>query len=180
MSYNFSTFDETLQEATDWLKKEYSQISTGRANPSLLDSIQVDSYGTHQPIKNMAAITVEEARTLRITPWDKSQIKDIEKAIRDSELPFALAIDDAGLRASLPQLTEENKRDVVKLLKKKLEEARIRVRQARNDTEKDIEESDLSEDEEHREKETMQTKVTDANKKLDELFDTKEADIMKV
>lgn len=184
MTYNFSSFDTDLQGAVEWLRKEYTQISTGRANPALLDSIQVESYGSYQPIKNVAAISIEEARTLRISPWDKSQVKDIEKAIRESGLPFSVSVDDQGLRASIPQLTTENKQQVVKILKQKLEEARVHVRQARQKTEKEIDaeqkSGDLSEDEARRDKDAMQKKVDNANSELDALFSKKETDVLNV
>ncbi|MCD8528357.1 MAG: ribosome recycling factor [Candidatus Pacebacteria bacterium] len=110
MSYNFQETKDTLAHIEEWLRKEYSQISTGRANPILLDSIMIDSYGSKQPVKNVAAIHTEDARTLRIAPWDKSQIKDIERALTDSKLPFSIAVDSDGLRLHIPQLTEESKK----------------------------------------------------------------------
>jgi len=182
MSYNFSSLHEELNQTSDWLRKEYVQISTGRANPALLDSIQVESYGSHQPIKNIAAITIEESRTLRIAPWDKSQIKAIEKAILESGLPFSVASDSEGLRASIPQLTEENKKTIVKLLKEKLEDARVRARQTRQKFEKDIESKekagDFSEDDKFNYKETLQKEIDKTNMLLEEIFTKKEKDLM--
>lgn len=182
MSYNFSQGNSELSQISDWLSKEYTQISTGRANPALLDSISVESYGSKQPIKNVASITIEEARTLRISPWDKSQIKAIEKAILESGLPFSVASDGEGLRASIPQLTEENKRTIVKLLKEKMEDARVRVRQVRQKIEKDIESKqkagDFSEDDMFRFKETLQKEIDKTNITLEEVFAKKEKDLM--
>ena len=180
MSYNFTQSNEELAAVTEWLRKDYLQISTGRANPALLDGVNVDSYGSQQPIKNIASITIEEARTLRIVPWDKGQIKDIEKAILESNLPFSVATDGEGLRASIPQFTEENKKSVVKLLKEKLEEARVRVRQIRQKVDKDIDAGDFSDDEKHGFKDTFQKTVDATNKDLESVFDAKEADVMSV
>lgn len=184
MSYTFTHHQQELQDTMEWLRREYTQISTGRANPVLLDSICIDAYGSMQPIKNIASINIEGPRTLRIAPWDKSQIKAIERAILESQLPFSLATDAEGLRASIPQLTEENKRNLVKLLKDKLEDARIRVRQTRQKTEKDIDarqkEGDFSEDDMYRIKETMQKSIDEANRTLEEIFNKKETDIMSV
>ena len=180
MSYNFTQSNEELSAAKEWLQGEYSRISTGRANPALLDSVNIDSYGSQQPIKNVAAMTIEEARTLRIVPWDKSQIKDIEKAIIESKLPFSIAVDGEGLRASIPQLTEENQKTVVKLLKDKLEEARVRVRQIRQKIDKDIDAGDFSDDEKHGFKDSFQKTIDATNKELEEIFSAKETDVMSV
>lgn len=184
MAYNFTETKAEFAKIEDWLKNHYSQISTGRANPVLLDSIMVDSYGSMQPIKNIASITIEEARTLRISPWDKSMVKLIEKALQDSGLPFSLATDSDGLRAHIPQLTEENKRTLVKLVKEKLEEARVSVRMIRQNTEKDIEAKEkageYAEDDKFRAKEELQKLVTEINNNLEAIFNKKETDIMTV
>jgi len=180
MSYNFTQHKDDLAAVTEWLRKDYLQISTGRANPALLDGVNVDSYGSQQPIKNIASITIEEVRTLRIVPWDKSQIKDIEKAIIESNLPFSLSADGEGLRASIPQFTEENKKTVVKLLKDKLEEARVRVRQIRQKADKEIESGDFSDDEKHDHKDMFQKTVDATNTDLESVFNAKEVDVMSV
>lgn len=180
MAYNFSPLKQAFTDIEEWLKKEFSQISTGRANPALLDSVSVETYGTFQPIKNVASITVEEARTLRITPWDKSVVKAIETAIRDSGLPFSVAVDSAGLRASVPQLTAESKVSLVKLCKEKLEDARVKVRLERQSTDKDIAEVEKAEDDAFRAKEELQKHVDEINKKLEDLFNKKEVDITSV
>lgn len=180
MAYNFSPLKQAFTDIEEWLKKEFSQISTGRANPALLDSVSVETYGTYQPIKNVASITVEEARTLRITPWDKGIVKAIETAIRDSGLPFSVASDSAGLRATVPQLTAESKVSLVKLCKEKLEDARVKVRLERQSTDKDIAEVEKAEDDAFRAKEELQKHVDEINKKLEELFNKKEVDITSV
>ncbi|MDH5442534.1 MAG: ribosome recycling factor [Candidatus Nomurabacteria bacterium] len=184
MSYNFSPIETKLQESADWLKKEYSSISTGRANPSLLDSVLVESYGAMQPIQNIASITVEEARTMRIAPWDKSQIKDIERAIIMAKLPLSLAVDDQGVRASVPIMTEESKKQIVKLAKERLEQSRITVRGIRTDGMEDIKKQekagDFAEDDRKRHEEDLQKKIDNANNNLEEIFNKKESDIMSV
>ena len=180
MAYNFSSLKQEFTTITDWLQKEFSQISTGRANPALLDSINVESYGSFQPIKNIASITVEEARTLRISPWDKNVVKDIESAIRDSGLPLSVTSDGNGIRVSVPQLTSESKLSLVKLCKEKMEDARVKVRLARQVTDKEIADTEKSEDDAFRAKEELQKHVDEVNKKLEELFTKKEADITTV
>lgn len=184
MSYNITPLTTELTSISEWLRKEYSQISTGRANPALLDSVMVDSYGTMQPVKNIASMNNEDPRTLRIVPWDKSQIKDIERAIHESGLPLALATDAEGLRASIPQLTSENKVELVKLLKDKLEQARVKIRNERQKADKEIDSQakagDFGDDEKFSFKEKVQKAIDDANKQVEKIFETKEADIKAV
>lgn len=180
MNFDFSKAQSALNQAIEYLKQEYLQVSTGRANPNLLDGVMVESYGTRQPIKNIASITLEDARTMKITPWDKNQIQDIEKAIHESHLPFSVSVADSGVRVNIPQLTEESKKSLVKLVKEKLEDARVKVRNVRQETIKDIEQFESSDDEKKRYKDTLQKHVDDANKNLEEVFEKKEADIMKV
>ena len=184
MAYNFTEIKKQFAEIEEWLKKEYSQISTGRANPALLDSVMVESYGTFQPIKNIASITIEDARTIRIAPWDKGVIKDIERGIQQSGLPLSAVADGNGLRVSIPQLTAESKIPIIKLCKEKLEDARVSVRDERRTCEKDIDArekaGEYAEDEKFRSKEELQKYVEETNQRLEELFTKKEADIMTV
>lgn len=184
MSFNFTHTEQGLQDAVRFLKEEFLHISTGRANPSLLDGVVVESYGTKQPIKNIASISLEDARTMKITPWDRSQVQAIERALHDSQLPFSVSVSDGGVRVNIPQLTEESKRTLVKLAKEKLEEARVRVRNVRQEAVKEIEagekNGDFAEDQKNRYKDELQKKVDATNNQLQELFESKEADIMKV
>jgi ribosome recycling factor len=184
MNFDFSKTKQDLNNIFEYLKQEYLQISTGRANPTLLDGVYVESYGTKQPVKNIASINLEDARTLRIVPWDKNQIQDIEKAIHDSQLPFSVSVDDAGVRLNIPQLTQESKQSLVKLIKQKLEDARVKVRNVRHETNRAIEDAekagDFAEDARKRFKEELQKIVDEANKNLEELYDKKENDINKV
>lgn len=184
MNFDFSQADLELKDAVRFLKEEFLHISTGRANPSLLDGVMVESYGSKQPIKNIASIGLEDARTMKITPWDRSQMQAIERALHDSQLPFSVSVSDSGVRVNIPQLTEESKKSLVKLAKEKLEDARVRVRNTRQDTMKDIEAAekngDFAEDQKNRYKDELQKKVDTTNNELQGLFESKEADIMKV
>ena len=184
MSFNFSQTDQLLQAAVDFLKEEFLQISTGRANPSLLDAVFVESYGSRQPIKNIASISLEDARTMRISPWDKSQVQAIERAIHESQLPFSVSVDDSGIRVNIPQLTEESKTSLVKVVKEKLEDARVKVRNIRQDAMKSVEAAEkageFAEDQKNRYKDELQEKIDSTNAQLQKLFSSKEADIMKV
>ena len=184
MNYDFTQTKEAFADAEAHLKQEYLQISTGRANPSLLDSLTIDSYGSVQPIKNIASISLEDARTMKISPWDKSHVQLIEKSLHESQLPFSVSVDDTGVRVHIPQLTEESKSGIVNLLKEKLENARIKIRNIRQDAVKGIEagekNSDYSGDATHGFKDELQKMVDTSNKNLEELFNKKEESVMSV
>lgn len=184
MSFNFLPIDQEFQDAIAYLKQEYLQISTGRANPSLLDSLYIESYGSRQPIKNIASITVEDARSMKVSPWDRSHIQKIEKAIHESGMPFSLASDESGVRVHIPQLTEETRKSLVKILKDKLEDSRIKIRGIRQETIKQIDEAEkageFAEDAKNRYKDELQKKVDTTNDQLQSLFEAKEIDVMKV
>lgn len=176
MSYNTTNFKSELKKIEEWLSKEYMQVQTGRATPMILDSIMVESYGSFGPIKNIASISIEDAKTLRIAPWDKSQIRAIENAIQNANLGLSVLSDGEGVRAIFPMLTTENKTKLVKILKDKLEDARISVRKERQSAIDETE--DMTEDEVKRAKEEIQKYVDEANKNLEAIFDKKEVDMM--
>lgn len=182
MQYNFSTFKTELKKAEAFLSKEYSQLNIGRASTMVLDSISVPSYGSFVPLKNVANISIEDPKTLRIAPWDKNQIKDIEKAIQAANLGLSLATDDQGIRVIFPQLTTETRGTLVKVLKEKLEEARITVRRERERIWEDVQakekEGKLTEDEKFRAKEDLQKIIDEANQTLEASFEKKEKEVM--
>jgi ribosome recycling factor len=176
MSYNTQNFKIELKKVEEWLSKEYSQVHTGRATPIVLDSITVQSYGSYMPIKNIAGITIEDPKTLRVAPWDKNQIKDIENAISQSNLGLSVVSDSDGVRVIFPMLTTENRTKLVKVLKEKLEDARISVRKERQ---AEIEKlNDLSEDDKKRGKDDIQKVVDESNGNLEVIFNKKELEIM--
>lgn len=178
MSFNYTTFDTGLKETTDWLSREYSRVHTGRASPILLDGVMVEAYGSLQPIKNVGSINIEDARTLRLSVWDKTVIKDVERAIIAANLGLTVAVDGDGMRVIFPLLTTENRAKLVKVLKEKLEDARITVRKERERALDDLKSQELPEDDEHRAKEDIQKKVEEVNKKLEAIFSSKEEEIM--
>ena len=182
MAYNFSTFKEETKKVEEWLANTYSGLHTGRATPIVLDSVQIESYGTRMPVKNVASVSIEDPKTLRVTPWDKTHIKEIEKAVQAANLGLSVATDEAGLRVIFPMLTEENRMKLVKVLKEKLEDARISVRQEREKVWSEIQTEEkagrLSEDEKFKAKDELQKLVDEANKKLNDLADKKEKEIM--
>lgn len=174
--YNTTNFKSELKKIEEWLSKEFMQVQTGRATPIILDSVMVDSYGSMMPIKNVASISIEDAKTLRISPWDRNHIKTIEKAIQDANLGLSVVSDGEGVRAIFPMLTTENKIKLVKILKDKLEDARISVRKERQSAIDETE--DLTEDEKKRAKDEIQKCVDEANQNLETIFDKKETDLM--
>lgn len=176
MAYNTTVFKTELKKIEEWLSKEYSQVHTGRATPIVLDSIMVSSYGSYMPIKNVAGITIEDPKTLRVAPWDKNQIKDIESAISASNLGLSVVSDSDGVRVIFPMLTTENRTKLVKVLKEKLEDARISVRKERQNEMDKL--SDLSEDEIKRGKDDIQKAVDESNSNLEVIFAKKENEIM--
>lgn len=180
--YDFSSLKEELKKVEEWLLNEYSRIHTGMASPVLLDAVVVESYGSHVPIRNIASISIEDPKTLRISPWDKNQIKDIQKAIGASNLGLSVSADDQGLRASFPPLTAETREQMVKVLKEKLEEARISIRLAREKVWDDIQQKasdgSIPEDDKFRLKDELQKLIDDANKDLEASFGKKEKDLL--
>lgn len=182
MAYNFSEVEKKKSDITDWLSSEYRSIQTGRATPQVLDLVHIDLYGARTPIAHTGSINIEDPRTLRVSPWDKTIIGQMEKAINDADLGLSVSSDDQGLRVHFPSLTTETRQKLVKLLKDRLEDARIRVRSLREETNKDIDargkEGEYGEDERVRYRDEMQRIVDAANGELEALFSKKEKEIM--
>ena len=182
MIYNFTNFKIELKKAEEFLNKEYKELNVGRASPLVLDSVSMDSYGSYVPIKNVASISIEDPKTLRVAPWDKSQIKFIEKAILSANIGLSVATDDLGIRVIFPQLTTETRIKLVKVLKEKLEEARITVRRDReriwDEIQKEEKESKITEDQRFKAKEELQKAVDEANSILENMFEKKEKEVM--
>jgi ribosome recycling factor len=182
MAYNFSTFKQGLKGLEDWLKKELATIRTSRATPAVLDGVFVEAYGAKTPLNQVATITSEDARNLRIIPWDTTLVKATEKAITDSKLGLSVNIDDKGIRVSFPELTTERRDSLVKLSKQKLEDARVSLRLEREKVWEDIQkkekEGGMGEDEKFRLKAEMQKLVDETNKQFDEALSRKEKEIL--
>jgi len=177
MAYDISNFKSRGAEIESWLQNEFSSIRTGQATPALLDSVTVESYGTRVPIQQIGSIGVEDARTLRVSVWDAGQIKEVEKAIIDADLGLSVVVDDRGLRVVFPDLTSERREDLVKVAKAKFEEARVRLRGARDDAIKKMEAEGQSEDETFRAKEEIQKQMDSCGAALQKIFETKESEI---
>ena len=181
MAYNFTPLRTKAKEVEEWLKRELGGVRTGRATPVLLDTVQVEAYDSRMPISQVAAVSVEDARTLRISPWDSSLTKAIEKAIMQANLGVSAAVDDTGLRVAFPELTSERRVQLIKVAKTKFEEARISLRGERDKVSNDLEskkkEGELSEDEKFRFKNDMQKIIDETNQALEALYEKKEQEI---
>jgi len=173
-----------MEKSLHAMKEELATVRTGRASASLLDHVRVSYYGSDMPLNQVAGLSVPEARTIVINPWEKSMIKEIEKAIMVSDLGLTPSNDGEVIRLNLPELTEERRRDLVKQIKKVAEKSRVAIRNIRrdaNDTvKKEVREKEMSEDRGT----TLQTQVQELTdqyiNKIDQLLDHKEKDILTV
>lgn len=181
MAYNLANLKTKTAEIGEWLKKELSAIHTGRASAALLDGVRADVYGSAMPLSQIANITVEDARSIRITPWDSGVMSAVDRALREANLGVSVSADDKGIRVIFPELTGESREKYAKIVGKKLEEARISVRNARDEVWSDIQkkekDGELSEDEKFRAKEDMERIIKDGNEALDAIAKRKEEEI---
>jgi ribosome recycling factor len=173
-----------MEKAVEVTAKDFSSIRTGRASPSLLDNLQIDYYGTKSPIKQVATITAPEPRLLVIQPWDKTIIKEIEKAITRSDLGLNPSSDKNVIRLTIPQLTEERRQNLAKHVRKLAEEGRIAIRNIRrdaNDAIKKLEKSsEISEDESRMHQDEIQELTDLYIEEIDELLKSKEEELLEV
>lgn len=181
MAYDFSKLKTNITETEEWLSRELSGVRTGRATPTLLDGVKPEAYGTRTPIRELANISVEDARTLRIIPWDKGLLKVIEKGITDADLGISVSTDDQGLRISFPELTGERRTQLSKIAGEKTEQAKVTLRGHRTDAIKALEaaekEGGIGEDEVIRLKAEIQKLIDAGNSTLEGLLAKKEAEI---
>jgi len=176
--------EDSMKKTIEVVKKEFSSLRAGRATPALLEKIMVQYYGTPTPINQLANISVPEARLLLIQPWDKNLLPDIEKAILKSDLGINPASDGTVIRLAVPQLTQERRSELMKLIKKKTEEGRVAIRNIRRDANDQLKvqqkEGKISEDELKRSQDEVQ-KLTDRYiKEIDNLLSIKEKEVMQV
>ncbi|AFM01398.1 MULTISPECIES: ribosome recycling factor [Desulfitobacterium] len=176
--------EDRMVKAVEALKREYSTIRAGRANPNMLDKITVEYYGTQTPVNQLANISVPEPRMLAIQPWDKSSLPMIEKAILKSDLGLNPSSDGAVIRLIIPQLTAERRTEIVKTVKKKAEESRVAVRNIRRDCNDDLKKLEkdhtASEDEVKRAQDDVQKMTDKFVKEIDRIMGIKEKEIMEV
>ena len=175
---------ERMDKSVEATRHEFGSVRTGRASPNLLDRVQVDYYGATTPLKQLANISASEARLLTITPYDKSSIKAIEKAILESDVGLTPSNDGNLIRLVIPELTEERRRDLAKVVRRIAEDGRVSVRNVRHDVQRDLRElkneGELGSDDEHR-AETELQKLTDQHTgAIDAALAAKEKEILEV
>ena len=178
---DFKDKSKSIQERfSEYLKG----IRTGRVNPSILEGIEAESYGTSTPISQLASITVQDAKTLFIEPWDKNIIKDIEKAIIASGKNISPATDSSGIRITIPQMTEETRKNAVKSMNQELENSRVGTRRAREEIKKDIEyqekQGSITEDDKRDGIKNLDEQTKQATETLEKLAKEKEKEIMTI
>ncbi len=176
--------EERMKKQIEAVRRELAGIRTGKASPGLLDTVKVDAYGTLTPINQVGSVTAPEPRLLVVQPWDKSLLKAVTKAIQQSELGLNPTDDGSVIRIPIPSMTEERRRDIVKLISKLAEEGRVHVRQVRHDVNKDVKhqetEGTIAQDESKRLVAEVQ-KLTDRYiEQIDELLKKKTAEVMEV
>ena len=176
--------EEKMRKSIDALDREYKSVRAGRANAAVLDRVNVDYYGVPTPVQQMAAVSVPEPRTLLITPWDKSTLKDIEKAILTSEIGINPQNDGTCIRLNFPPLTEERRKDIVKDIRKKGEDAKVAVRNQRRDALDKLKalkkNNAITEDDESNGEKKIQNLTDKFCKEIDELASLKEKEIMEI
>lgn len=181
MTYNFSPLKINLEKIKMRFKEEIASLRTGRATPDLVSKILIDCYGSKMPLEQLASINIEDAKTIRVQPWDKNAIVSIEQGIRNSEIGLQPIVDKETLRVILPELTSERRKQLLKILKEKTEKARVDVKLEREEIWRDIQlhekKGDLSEDEKFRAKDELQKIIDKINDELEEIFEKKEKEI---
>jgi ribosome recycling factor len=181
MAYSFSDLDAHIKETEEWLVRELSTIRTGRATPAILDSVRVEVYGARTPLNQIGSVTIEDPRTLRVVPWDKSLLKDAEKAITDADLGVSVGTDDIGLRVFFPELTADRRTMLMKVANDKVEQAKVTLRGHRATAIKDIEAAEkdggMGKDDVVRLKEEVQKKIDAGSEALEALAKRKHDEI---
>jgi len=181
MAYDFNTLKNNIKETEEWLSRELSSVRTGRASPSILDSVRPEAYGVRTALRELASVSSEDARTLRIVPWDSGLTKAIEKGITEADLGVGVSTDDKGLRVSFPELTSERRIQLSKIAGDKTEQAKVALRGHRTDALKTLDavskEGGIGEDEVKRIKVEIQRLIDDGNTSLLKILEKKESEI---
>jgi ribosome recycling factor len=180
MAYDFSILKGQVKETEEWLVRELSSVRTGRASPALLDAVKPEVYGTRTPIQQLGSVSIEDARTIRIIPWDKTSVKAIEKGITDADLGVSVVTDDQGLRVIFPELTAERRTLLTKIANEKHEQAKVTLRGHRTEAIKEIDtlqKDGMAEDLAKRNKEEVQKMIDAANVSLEGIAKKKAEEI---
>jgi ribosome recycling factor len=175
---------QRMESALEGMRREFASVRTGKASPALLDTVRVEAYGSKMPLNQVGTVSAPEPRMLTIQPWDRTLIKEIEKAIRDSDLGLNPSNDGTIVRVPIPALTEERRREYVRLLHKQAEEGRVAVRLARKEANDEIKhrqkDEGLSEDDVRREQAEVQKLTDQFIERVDQLLKHKEAEVLEV
>jgi ribosome recycling factor len=180
MAYDPTNLKKQIKETEEWLQKELAGIRTGRATPTLLDGVKPEVYGAKTPLVQVASVSIEDARTIRISPWDKTSIKAIEKAVVDADLGVGTAVDDQGVRVTFPELTGERRTLLTKLANEKHEQAKVTLRGHRTEAIKEVDalqKEGMGEDLAKRSKEEVQKLIDAGNAALEVLAKKKAEEI---
>lgn len=173
-----------MQKSIDSLEKDFAKLRTGRASTALVDSIRVDYYGTPTPLNQVASVSIPDSRTISISPWDRSAFNSIEKAIMKSDLGLTPINDGRAIRINIPPLTEERRKDLVKMAKKYTEEAKVAIRNVRRDVNEALKKlqnsKEISEDDLRKAQEEVQKTTDNFVKKSDQVLAEKEKEIMEI
>lgn len=182
MDIIYNKTKENMERAIQALKKDLNSVSTGRATPNLLDAVRVESYGNFVPLSQIANVSIPDSSTITIQPWDKAMVNPIDKAITNANLGFSPKIEGMIIRINVPKLTEERRKDLVKLIKKYSEDKKISIRNVRRDALEELKKrkDEFSEDEIKRFGEKIQTLTDEYIKKNDSLVSEKENEILKI
>tara|TARA_B100001989_G_scaffold90150_1_gene62753 strand:- start:97 stop:654 length:558 start_codon:yes stop_codon:yes gene_type:complete len=176
--------EEQMNKTISSLEKKLLRIRTGRANPSLLESVEVEYYGSNTPINQMSNISVEDARTLTIVPWEKDQVQNIERAIQLSDIGLQPATTGEVIRVIVPELTEETRRDLIKVAKSEAENSKVAIRNQRRDANAILKEfcneKEISQDDLRRGEELIQKLTDNFIEKIEKLLEKKESDLLEI
>ena len=179
--YDFKKLKKEIETTTEHFKNELASIRTGRAAPALLDAVRGDSYGTKVPLNQVGSVTIEDARSLRVTPWEMDAVNQIRQAISDANLGVSVSSDGKSVRVTFPELTSDRRAQLIKLTNTKLEEARIALRKHRESVWDDIQKiqkaGDMSEDDKFRSKDEMEKLIKAENDTLEKLAEKKEVEL---
>ncbi|MBO20319.1 MAG: ribosome recycling factor [Chloroflexi bacterium] len=173
-----------MDRAVEAFKRDLQQLRTGRATPALVENVEVDYYGTMTPLKQIASISAPDARAIMIQPWDTGSLRDIEKSLQSSDMGFNPSNDGATITVPIPQLTNDRRQELVKLLKRKVEDGKVSVRNARRDGQDTLrkmeKDKSISQDETRRAQDQLQKTTDGHTKEIDETGTAKEAEILQV
>jgi len=173
-----------FQKAVEFFKKDIANLRTGRANPAMLDGVMAESYGVKTPLNGLANITVADAKSMTVSPWDKNILKEIEKAITGANLGVGVVNEGDKIRITIPQITEENRKDLVKKLNEKMEDVRIALRKVRDEVKEEIEKAEadkkISEDDKFRFIKELDEEIRKRNDEIKDIRDKKEGEIMTI